>query len=126
MGSYPKHLRTFVIRQRSWLNTVPTGFYTVCMAIHSPRAKEREDARAYGQRFVATTQWKPTLVETFAGAVKYTQYNVITRYIMKMISKREGGSTDTAHDHEYTDWDAVARFTRQFLESITQREQTQG
>jgi menaquinone-dependent protoporphyrinogen oxidase len=38
---------------------------------------------------------------------------------MKRIAKREGGSTDTSHDHEYTDWDAVARFTNRFLEKIS-------
>ncbi|MEJ2392197.1 MAG: hypothetical protein P8019_12475 [Gammaproteobacteria bacterium] len=29
-------------------------------------------------------------------------------------------STNTAHDHEDTDWVAVARFTRQCLERLTQ------
>ena len=122
MGGYPASLRKFVTRHRDWLNSVPSGFFTVCMAIHSQRSEEREAAKAYGQHFIAATQWNPTLIDTFAGAVKYTQYNVITRYIMKMITKREGGSTDTSHDHEYTDWDAVARFTHQFLQTISQKE----
>jgi menaquinone-dependent protoporphyrinogen oxidase len=128
MGAYPAQLRSFVTHHRDWLNTVPSGFFTVCMAIHSKNAAEREAAKAYGNRFADATQWHPQLIETFAGAVKYTQYNFITRYIMKMITKREGGSTDTARDHEYTDWDAVARFTHQFLETISQAEQarTQG
>lgn len=120
VGAYPAGLRSFVTRHRDWLNRVPAGFFTVCMAIHSQNAKEREAARAYGTRFLAETHWQPGLVETFAGAVKYTQYNFLTRYVMKLITRREGGSTDTAHDHEYTDWDAVARFTRQFLEALTQ------
>jgi menaquinone-dependent protoporphyrinogen oxidase len=123
MGAYPAHLRAFVTRHLDWLNTVPSGFFTVCMAIHSQHAAEREAAKTYGNRFVEAAHWHPQLIETFAGAVKYTRYNFITRYIMKMITKREGGSTDTAHDHEYTDWDAVARFTYQFLETITQMEQ---
>jgi menaquinone-dependent protoporphyrinogen oxidase len=52
--------------------------------------------------------------------VKYTQYNCLTRYGMKLITRRKGGSTNTAHDHEDTDWVAVARFTRQCLERLTQ------
>ncbi|HEY5603865.1 MAG TPA: flavodoxin domain-containing protein [Gammaproteobacteria bacterium] len=122
VGAYPAQLRTFVTRHHDWLNSVPSGFFTVCMAVHSQYPAEREAAKTYGSRFFDATQWHPQLTETFAGAVKYTQYNFITRYIMKMITKREGGSTDTTHDHEYTDWDAVARFTHQFLETITQRE----
>ena len=118
MNRYPTHLREFVTRHRDWLNKVPSAFFTVCMAIQSQNADEREAATKYGKRFIETTHWRPTLVDTFAGAVKYTQYDFITRFIMKMITKREGGSTDTRHDHEYTDWDAVARFTNRFLEKI--------
>jgi len=119
MNRYPTHLREFVTKHRDWLNTVPSAFFTVCMAIQSKNAHEREAARKYGERFIETTHWHPALIDTFAGAVKYTQYDFVTRFIMKMITKREGGSTDTRHDHEYTDWDAVARFTSRFLQEIT-------
>ena len=118
MDNYPPYLRKFVTHHRDWLNEAPSAFFTVCMAIQSQNADEREEARNYGQRFIESTRWHPTLIETFAGAVKYTHYNFIIRFIMKMIAKREGGSTDTRHDHEYTDWDAVARFTNRFLELL--------
>jgi menaquinone-dependent protoporphyrinogen oxidase len=118
IAKYPAYLREFVTRHRDWLNKVPSAFFTVCMAIQSRDAAEREEAVNFGKRFIETAQWHPILVETFAGAVKYTQYNFITRLIMKRITKREGGSTDTSRDHEYTDWDAVGRFTNRFLEKI--------
>ena len=118
MDNYPTYLREFVRHHRDWLNKVPSAFFTVCMAIQSQNANEREEAKNYGTRFIETTHWHPRLIDTFAGAVKYTQYNFITRFIMKMITKREGGSTDTRRDHEYTDWDAVARFTNRFLEKM--------
>ena len=119
VDNYPAYLRKFVTKHRDWLNKVPSAFFTVCMAIQSQNADEREEAKNYSKRFIRTTHWDPTLIDTFAGAVKYTQYNFITRFIMKRIAKREGGSTDTSHDHEYTDWDAVARFSNRFLEKIS-------
>ena len=119
MGRYPKYLKPFVQTYLNQLNSIPSAFFTVCMAINSQHVKERSEARTYGDNFVKQTGWQPVMVETFAGAVKYTQYNFVTRFIMKMISKREGGSIDTAHDHEYTDWDVVARFTDEFLREIT-------
>ena len=118
IGKYPVYLAEFVMHHREWLNKVPSAFFTVCMAIQSRNAAEREEAENFGKRFIETTQWNPSLVETFAGAVKYTRYNFVTRFIMKRITQREGGSTDTSRDHEYTDWDAVARFTNRFLEKI--------
>jgi len=118
IGRYPAYLRIFVTQHLDWLNKVPTAFFTVCMAIQSQNTAEREEAEKFGKRFIKTTHWHPAVIETFAGAVKYTQYNFITRFIMKQITKHEGGSTDTSQDHEYTDWDAVVRFTNRFLEKI--------
>jgi menaquinone-dependent protoporphyrinogen oxidase len=31
---------------------------------------------------------------------------------MRVIARREDGDTDTSHDHEYTDWQAVEQFAR--------------
>ena len=37
---------------------------------------------------------------------------------MKMISKKEGRTTDTSQDYEYTNWDAVKSFVISFLDKI--------
>ena len=122
IGKYPAYLKRFVTTHRDWLNTVPSAFFTVCMAVHSQHEKSREEAARYGECFVTETGWQPRLLNTFAGAVKYTRYNLVTRFIMKWIAKREGGSTDTSRDHEYTDWEAVERFAENFLVEIVGHE----
>jgi menaquinone-dependent protoporphyrinogen oxidase len=114
MGKFPKPVKQFVATHRDWLNTVPGALFTVCMAINSEKPGSREQAIRYGEDFLRQSGWRPRLSATFAGAVKYTQYDFVTRFIMKMISKREGASTDTTHDHEYTDWDSVAHFAEEF------------
>ena len=115
MDRYPKYIKRFVTTHRDWLNKVPSAFFTVCMAIHSKTPKTQAEALLYGEHFLAQTGWQPRLNTTFSGAVKYTKYNFITRFIMKMISKREGGSTDTSRDHEYTDWSSVESFAAEFV-----------
>ena len=119
MGNYPRYLQKFVKQYHDRLNNLPSAFFTVCMAINSQKAESRQEAASYGEKFVNNTGWQPALTATFAGAVKYTQYNFVTRFIMKLISRHEGGSTDTAHDHEYTDWDKVASFTEEFVAKIS-------
>lgn len=114
-GSYPAYLKKIVIDYCDWLNQVPSAFFTVCMAIHSKNIKEQQHARSFGSRFTRDTNWQPNMMETFAGSIKYTHYGFITRMIMRYIAKKEGGDTDTSRDHEYTDWDAVTRFTEHFL-----------
>lgn len=115
IGKYPKHLKKFITTHRDWLNNIPSAFFTVCLAIHSQQAGSQAEALKYGKNFLARTGWQPTLTATFAGAVRYTRYNFITRFIMKKISQKEGGSTDTTRDHEYTDWTEVERFADNFM-----------
>lgn len=111
MNKYPKPLKRFVKQHRDWLINHPSALFTVCMAINSHRPESRKVAENYQHNFESEMQWHPTQSAIFAGAVKYTQYGFLTRLIMKLISKREGGNTDTSHDHEYTDWNAVMQFT---------------
>lgn len=123
IGKYPKELKKFVRQHTSWLNNIPSAFFTVCMAINSQQEESRQEALVYSENFTKETDWHPTLMATFAGAVKYTQYNFITRFIMKQISRKEGGSTDTSHDHEYTNWEAVERFSEQFGKKLDELQQ---
>lgn len=124
MGKYPGELHKFVTNHRDWLNRVPSALFTVCMAINSINEKDQAAARAYSEKFSLDTNWQPDVMETFAGAVRYTQYGFITRFIMRSIAKKEGRDTDTSRDYEYTDWKKVARFTEQFLTKIGELAET--
>ena len=122
MDRFQSYLKKFVVEQHEWLNSIPSAFFTVCMAAHSKNEKERKQAHEYGEKFVKEAQWQPIVIGTFSGAIAYTKYNFITRFIMKLIAKREGGSTDTSKDHEYTDWEEVARFTEKFVAKLSEVE----
>jgi menaquinone-dependent protoporphyrinogen oxidase len=39
----------------------------------------------------------------------YTKYNFLIRFVMKRIARQAGASTDTSHDHDYTDWEGLDR-----------------
>ncbi len=49
-----------------------------------------------------------------AGAVPYTQYNWLKKWVMKRVVAKAGGDTDTTRDYEYTDWDDLRAFAREF------------
>ena len=53
--------------------------------------------------------------------MKYREYNFLIRYIMKRIMHGQGLSTDTSRDHEYTDWQAVSKFAREYAASLELR-----
>jgi len=108
----------WIEEHRAALTRVPTAAFTVCLAIRSENAAERAEAEAFAQLFEKRTGWKPDASDVFAGALKYLEYNWLVRMVMKYIAKHEGGSTDTSHDTEYTDWTQVDRFADAFFRRV--------
>jgi menaquinone-dependent protoporphyrinogen oxidase len=104
------------------LSAIPSVFFSVSLAAASKRAKEVEAARRLANGLVAQTRWQPSQIASVAGRLAYTQYNWITRFFMRRIAAKEGGSTDTSRDHEYTDWTQVERLADQLATQIRDRE----
>lgn len=113
---YNSAVRHYVSRHYEALNNKPSAFYSVCMAVASELPEEHEEADHIAENFLDQTGWKPMMVQQIAGALKYTQYDFFKKWIMRRIAKKEGGSTDTSMDHEYTDWEAVRQFALDFAE----------
>lgn len=106
-----------VVREnRAALTRLPTAFYSVSLAVLDE--PHHEEAWAYVSRFLDETGWTPDLTETFAGALRYTKYGFVKRFIMKQISTRQGRPADTSRDFEFTDWARVDGFVDRFLRHI--------
>ena len=60
--------------------------------------------------FVRKTGWQPDRTELVAGALTYSKYNFVIRFVMRRIAAAAGGDVDTSRDYEYTDWNALDRF----------------
>jgi menaquinone-dependent protoporphyrinogen oxidase len=123
IGSYEPEMVRFVKGHRATLESRPSAFVSVSLSaagIDDPRrtpeqrAAAKRDIDAVVERFQARTGWRPRQVRHVAGAVLYTKYNFLIRFIMKQISKAAGGDTDTTRDHEYTNWAALERFSSSF------------
>lgn len=115
-GRHSKRLERYVSRQRDALRGLPTAFCSVSGSAGSANAQEREEAERMLERFLNDTGWRPAVHATFAGAMSFTKYSPLVRWVMKRISAKEGGPTDTSRDHELTDWARVEAFTREFAE----------
>lgn len=76
------------------------------------------------EKFIENTGWRPQRIELIAGALPYSRYNFLVRFIMRRISAKEGGDTDTSHDYEYTDWNAIDRFARELTQRCHTHEAT--
>lgn len=116
-GRHQRSVVRFVKENRAALESLPSGFFSVSLAALDGR-EQQEEAQNYVDTFCQETGWEPEVVETVAGALRYTKYNFVKRYIMKWISKRSGRPTDTSRDFEFTDWEHVGHFVKRFLKQL--------
>ena len=103
-GHHPAELRALVRAHRAALAARPGAFFSVSLG-----AKER-----YLQRFLRQVNWQPQETATFAGALQYSKYGPLKRLVMRAFVTLTGRDTDMSRDYEYTDWDAVDRFSEAF------------
>ena len=118
-GRYQKPLLHWVRKHAQAFGKRPTAFVSVSLGtLQKDDARVTADLAAIVERFCSAAAWKPTMVKHVAGALMYTHYNFITRWLMKRISAKAGGATDTSRDYEYTDWDEVNAFADDFRRRI--------
>jgi len=116
---FPKAVVKFAKRFREQLTARKAGFFTVCMAVANKGSESTQELDKWRRTFEKETGWAPAFHAEIAGALMYTKYDFVTRMVMKKISAKEGHSTDTSCDHEYTDWDQVEKFTDDYLKTLT-------
>ena len=112
-GKHERKLVRFVREHLSAMAARSSAFVSVSGAMAA--FDGQPEAQQNAEKFLEATGWIPDRVALFAGAVTYTRYNFLLRWVMRRIASGHGLDTDTSRDFEYTDWDAVDRVTREFL-----------
>ena len=118
VGRHKASVRRFAKEHRDELNAMPSAFFSVSGSAGSHDARGKIDAQRCIDDFLRETGWRPVLTESIAGAMAFTKYNPIVRWVLKQISKRNGGPTDTSCDHELTDWPEVEQFAGAFMTMV--------
>lgn len=110
VGKHEGYLVDWVKAHRAALERARAAFFSVSMSAAGAKAEDRANAARAIETFVRQTGWRPERVALFGGALQYTHYGLLKRWIMRSIAKRTGNPTDTSRDYEFTDWAAVERF----------------
>lgn len=117
---HQKYVREWIREHRALLDAKPSGFLQVCLTSAIRDEEHDRQAREVVDHMSTKTGWKPRHVAYVAGALKYTQYSWLKRMLMKQIAKAQGGDVDTSKDYEYTDWDALERWSLAFFDGLTE------
>ena len=113
-GHYPGELMKFVQKNLDKFEQLPSAFFTVCLSAASEQVEDQVQAQAYVEQVIEETGWRPEQAAAFPGALQYSKYGFIKRYMLRSIAKRQGNDTDTSQDYEYTDWQSVEQFADTF------------
>jgi menaquinone-dependent protoporphyrinogen oxidase len=117
-SGYQRPVRRWVHAHARALDARPTAFVSVCLGVLQTDPKVQQEVADIPRRFVARAGWHPTVIKVVAGALPYTHYKWLTRWLMKRIVAKAGGDTDTSRDYEYTDWVDLRAFAREFARTV--------
>lgn len=114
-GRHSKGLERFVLDRLGELRRVPAAFLSVSGHAADRDAEERAGAREHVETFLRRTGWQPEQTAAVAGAVRYTRYNPLLRWLMKRIDQEAADTADAdpSREHAYTDWEEVDRLAAQ-------------
>jgi menaquinone-dependent protoporphyrinogen oxidase len=120
---YEREVRRWVAERRDELESRPSAFYSVSLTAADRDVRHDVRGQEMINSFTAATGWLPDRVEIFAGALTYSKYNPAMRWIMRrMVRRREHGRyTDTSRDYDFTDYERVDAFAREFAQSINEK-----
>lgn len=116
LGRHAPALERWVIHAADALRASPSAFLSVSMS--AARPEDRPQAEGYVRDFLAKTGWQPTMSATVAGALRYPEYGVLKRWMIRRIAGANGLPTDTSRAHVLTDWQELTELTLRFLEAL--------
>jgi menaquinone-dependent protoporphyrinogen oxidase len=116
-GRHSPQLRHYISEHAIELNRAACALFQVSLTSARRDAEHAAEARALLKELQQETGLVPQSVGLFGGALAYSRYNWFKRRLMRTVSRRDGGDTDTTRDYEYTDWDDVDHFAEQVLSS---------
>ncbi|MEC4727479.1 menaquinone-dependent protoporphyrinogen IX dehydrogenase [Shewanella sp. D64] len=112
-GKHNPSVYDFITQHRAILDAKITGFFSVSLVARKP-AKNRPETNPYMLAFIEKSEWQPNVLQVFAGNLNYQGYSAVDRNIIRFIMWLTKGPTDAYTNVEYTDWDKVDGFSREF------------
>jgi len=116
-GHYQRALTEFVVDTKEVLSGKPNLFLSVSLSAEGHDAEDWRGLDKVLQEFQEATGWNPERVEQIAGAYKPSEYDIVTRFIMRRIIAEKDPAADPAEDNEYTDWANLDRVLEVWLKN---------
>ena len=114
-GKHHERVYQLVKNHQQALEARPNAFFSVNLVARKPE-KRSPETNPYVRKFLGQISWRPQKLEIFAGKLDYPRYGRMDRFVIRLIMRITGGPTDPQTTIEFTDWDRVEAFAREFDE----------
>ena len=114
-GVHNEKISKFIMNNKEALNKIKTAFFSVNLVARKPD-KNLPDTNPYLVKFIEKINWRPDVLDVFAGKLDYKSYPFWDRIMIKLIMKMTKGPTKTDQPIEYTDWKRVDAFASKIAE----------
>jgi menaquinone-dependent protoporphyrinogen oxidase len=113
-GVHNPKIIEFIKTNKTQLDSIKTAFFSVNLVARKPEKSDPE-TNPYVVKFFQTIEWKPTVVEVFAGKLDYKKYSFFDRKMIQLIMWMTKGPTNTDAEIEYTNWEKVNEFALELI-----------
>ena len=123
-GDHAREMIGFVRAYRMELARLPTALLSVSLAAASAEDNRQTGAKHVHthaevakatEEFLVRTGLLPTRILSVAGALLYSEYGRLVRFVMQRIPQDPERDVDIPHDFEYAAWARLDRFIDEFL-----------
>ena len=115
IGRYQATLVDYARRHHAVLNAMRSAFISVSLSAAGVDARDWEGLEQCLERFRHDTMWRPDAVHQAAGAIRYRQYGLFTRFAIWFIARRRGQRTALSRDYDFTAYAALKDFVLNFI-----------
>jgi menaquinone-dependent protoporphyrinogen oxidase len=108
---YPSAVTRFIRAHLTDLRRHPsTGFFSVCLTAALGTPEAYIESLGPLRELLSDIDWTPDWIASFGGALKFRQYDPLTRWVLRRIAAHYHYPTDTKRDYDLTSWETVERF----------------
>jgi menaquinone-dependent protoporphyrinogen oxidase len=118
-GRHQREIVAYAKEHHVALNLRPSAFVSVSLTAADDTDEARGTTRELMDRVLEETGWFPQWSAAVAGALQFSEYDIATRVLMRLIARHHDASTDVHENQEFTDWAALDRFVASFAAAIS-------
>lgn len=115
MHEYQGTIKHYIREHKDVLTQKRSAFISVSLTAASDEPESWRELEGITEEFLDDLGWEPNYVEQVAGALRYSKYSFLKTFVMRLIAQKTGRPTYTSDDYEFTDWDKLKEWLRQFL-----------